>query len=375
MIVFAGGGHANLYSLLRTGELVKRGFGVTLVNPSPHLYYSGMATGVISGAYAPDEHRIDVCRLVEEGGGSFIEGRVARIRADNKELVLETGEIVPYDAASFCLGSEISPDNFTESVARVVPVKPVEHTGQMRQRLLSLGENGAPKVLVVGGGAAGCEVAANTLALLDRLGLHGRLTLAEKGEALLADAPKKARQEIHDFLIAKGARVLTNTLVTSFDTNAAWTRDGRRIPYDLSVMAVGVSPPSVFRTSHLPTGDDDGLWVDRHLQSIGDRHLFGGGDCVSYRGVGLPKLGVFAVRQGPVIFNNLQASLEGEPLVEYEPQRRFLYILNLGDSTGLATYGPFVWRGRLSWKLKHYIDKKFVEEHRRQQPKDVSRSR
>ena len=73
----------------------------------------------------------------------------------------------------------------------------------------------------------------------------------------------------------------------------------------------------------------------------------------------------FAIRQGPIIFNNLRAVLEGGPLAEYEPQRRFLYILNLGDGTGLATYGPFVWRGRLSWKLKHYIDTKFLEKYRR----------
>jgi len=374
-IVFVGGGHAHLYSLLRTREMVRRGFRVTLIDPSPYLYYSGMATGVISGAYAPDEHRINVCRLVREGGGSFIEGRVAGIRAESRELALETGEIIPYDAASFCLGSEIRADGFTQSAARAIPIKPVEHTGEIRRRLLSLGENSAPRVLVVGGGAAGCEVAANTLALLDRQGLHGRLTLAEEGGSLLADAPKKARQEIQDFLIAKGARVLTDTFVTSFDGNAAWTRDGRRIPYDLPIMAVGVSPPALFHESHLPTGDDGGLRVDRYLRSTGDERLFGGGDCISYRGEGLPKLGVFAVRQAPLIFHNLQAVLEGEPLAEYEPQRRFLYILNLGDGTGLATYGPLVWRGRLSWKLKHHIDKKFVEEHRRQQPKNGSKSR
>jgi hypothetical protein len=41
-----------------------------------------------------------------------------------------------------------------------------------------------------------------------------------------------------------------------------------------------------------------------------------------------------------------------------------LYVLNLGDGTGLAIHGPFAWRGRLPWKLKNRIDKKFVEEHR-----------
>jgi len=66
-----------------------------------------------------------------------------------------------------------------------------------------------------------------------------------------------------------------------------------------------------------------------------------------------------------VIFQNLQASLEGLKLGEYRPQRRYLYVLNLGDGTGLAVYGRFSWRGRLSWWLKHRIDDRFVDEYSR----------
>ncbi len=368
-IVFAGGGHAHLYSLARVGELVRRGFNVTLVDSSPYLYYSGMATGVISGAYAPDEHRIDLRRLVAKGGGEFIEGRVTKIRTDNRDLVLATGEALPYDVASFCLGSEAVSDGLAEDDVGVVRVKPVENTAEIRRRLMAFGEGRVPRVLVVGGGAAGCEVAANALVLLDRLGLGGDLTVVQKDESLLPDAPKRAQAQISRVLRERGAEILTNTLLTRLGDGVAQTDSGQEIPYDLPVLAVGVSPPGVFRASGLPTSDDGGLWVDRHLRSAGDEFLFGGGDCVSFRGRALPRLGVFAVRQGPVIFHNLQAALNGHPLYEYKPQKRFLYILNLGDGTGLAVYGPFVWRGRLAWKLKHYIDGKFVEEHRRRRPR------
>ncbi len=366
--MLAGGGHAHLYSLARVGELVRRGFDVTLVDRSPHLYYSGMATGVISGAYAPDEHRIDVRRLVEEGGGAFVEGRVTKIRSEDREFVLEAGDTVPYDAASVCLGSEVPWDDPAASEAGAVRVKPVGNTEDIRRRLLAFGEDGMPRALVVGGGAAGCEVAANILALFDRMELQGELAIVEESESLLPDVPKRAQEQILRHLRERGARVFTDTRVVRLGDGVVWTADGREIPCDLPVLAVGVSPPGVFRASRLPTGDDGGLWVDHHLRSIGDERLFGGGDCVSFRGGALPKLGVFAVRQGPVIFRNLQATLSGDPLSEYRPQRRFLYVLNLGDGTGLAVYGSLVWRGRLSWKLKHRIDKKFVEEHRSQRP-------
>jgi len=364
-IVLAGGGHAHLYSLLRTKELVRRGFRVTLIDPSPYLYYSGMATGVISGAYAPGENRIDIHRLVEEGGGSFIEDRVEEIHSESRELLLETGDSVPYDAASISLGSETRADVFADNGTNAIRVKPIQHTAEIRRRLLSSGDRPA-RVLVVGGGAAGCEVAANALALLGRLDPGGEVTLAETGDSLLPDAPKKAREHVHAVLREKGARILTDTSIVSFGGGVARTHDGHEIPCDLPVLATGVSPLSrdLFRASRLPTGEDGGLWVDGQLRSVGDGRLFGGGDCISYRGKALPRLGVFAVRQGPVIFHNLQAILKNEPLTRYKPQERFLYILNLGGGDGLAVYGPLVWRGRLAWKLKHRIDQRFVESFR-----------
>ena len=106
-----------------------------------------------------------------------------------------------------------------------------------------------------------------------------------------------------------------------------------------------------------------GLWVDRYLRSVSDGRIFGGGDAICFRGESLPRLGVFAIRQGPVLYHNIRATLRGEALGEFEPQRRFLYILNLADDTGLAIYGSLVWRGRSAWRLKRAIDKRFIRQY------------
>ncbi len=362
-IVLAGGGHAHLYSLRRTAELIRRGFDVTLVNPSPYLYYSGMATGVVSGVYTPEEDRIDVRRLVETGGGSFVEGRVRTVRAGGRALVLEDGRAVPYDAVSFCLGSTTSRGQLPEDDG-VLPVKPVENAAVVNRRLRGWDGDRPPTLLVVGGGAAGCEVASNALALLQRRAAGGEVTVVERGGSLLEGSPKPARRSIRAYLEGRGARVLTDTEVVSYDSGRARTADGGLLSYDLVVLAVGIeADDDVFRASGLPVGPCGGLWVDRALRSVADGRVFGGGDAVSFRCVGLPKLGVFAIRQGPVIYHNLQAVLRGEPLRDYNPQKRFLYVLNLGDGTGLAVYDRLVWRGRLAWKLKSFVDRRFMAEY------------
>lgn len=362
-VVFAGGGHAHLHSLLRTAELAGRGCEVTLINPSPYLYYSGMATGVISNTYTPEQDRIDVRRLVERGGGHFVQNRVSGVMADERELLLADGERVGYDLGSFCLGSEVAMEGFEVSGSPVIPVKPVENTAKIRDLILSHKSMDGPRVLVIGGGAAGCEVAANAANLMRSQNVEGRITVAEAGSSLLGASPKKARRAIFSYLESLGVEVLLQTTIVSVVDGVASTAAGDELDAELIVPATGIVPRTIGRNSSLLTGGDGGLWVNHHLQSVSDRRLFGGGDSISFRGESLPRLGVFGIRQGPVIFHNLISALEKRPLETYTPQKRYLYILNLGDGTGLGIYGSFSWRGRSAMMLKHYIDQQFVRQY------------
>lgn len=363
-VVLAGGGHAHLYSLLRTRSFTERGVRVVLVDPSPYLYYSGMATGVISGAYTPEEDRIDVRRLVERGGGRFVRGRVEGVSPRSRKILLENGEDIHYDLASFCLGSEVA-GGLGDAGECVIPVKPVENTAEIRDRILGDHGSSGPRVLVVGGGAAGCEVAANVASLMRSEGVGGRVALAEAGPTLLESSPEKARQTIRRYLEGRGVKVFLGAPVVSYENGVARTGAGHVLEADLVVQAIGIVPRSVFRGSRTPvaTGDDGGLWTNHFLQSISDPRIFGGGDSISFRGRALPRLGVFGIRQGPVLFHNLLAALRGDPLKRFVPQKRYLYILNLGDGTGLAVYGKLAWRGRSAMKLKHVIDSRFVRQY------------
>lgn len=357
-IVFVGGGHAHLYALRRAALLTRRGFDVILVNPSIHLHYSGMATGVVSGSYSADEYRIDVRRLTLEGGGRFVEGRVEQIISKENTLLLGSGERLRYDAASFCIGSEVG-----ERIAGGgcgIPVKPVSNVAGIRDLL----ERPEVRVVIAGGGAAGCEVAANAAKRLEATNPTASLALVESGPTLLATAPERARRVISSYLHDKGVEIILNSRVVSHGAEVVRLDSGRELAADALILATGTVPPPLFSRSGVLTGQDGGLWTDHYLRSPSDPRLFGGGDAISFRGGKLPGLGVHAIRQGPILFHNIQASLRGEPLKTFVPQKRYLYVLNLGDGTGLAIRGKFSWRGRSAMKLKHYIDQRFMQKYR-----------
>ena len=163
--------------------------------------------------------------------------------------------------------------------------------------------------------------------------------MTEAGPTLLDSSPRRTRRLMYGYLWAR-FEVLLVCSIRSCDGGAVVVEDGRRVKADLIVPVTGVAPPEVVRRSRLPTGADGGLWVDHHLRSPSDGRIFGGGASASFRELGLPRLGVFAIRQGPVLYRNLQAVLGGEHLKVFRSQKHYQYVLRLGDWTGLAIYGP-----------------------------------
>jgi len=141
---------------------------------------------------------------------------------------------------------------------------------------------------------------------------------------------------------------------------------GRPLFADLVVWAPGAAPPPLLAASPgLPLDPAGFLRVRSTLQVEGFDELFAAGDCATLaEHPWVPKAGVYAVRQGPVLDANLRAHLAGAALRPYRPQRVFLALLNLGDRRALAVRRPFVAGGRLAWHLKDRIDRRFVARFR-----------
>ncbi|MFM7846475.1 MAG: NADH dehydrogenase subunit, partial [Planctomycetota bacterium] len=132
------------------------------------------------------------------------------------------------------------------------------------------------------------------------------------------------------------------------------------LPADLVIWLADAVGAPILSTLGLPTDERGFLLVKRTLQSTADERIFVVGDAGTIERERLPKAGVFAVRQGPILWENIQRSLRGEPLIDYQPQRRFLQLLSLGDGRAIASYGRWSLSGRWAWLLKDFIDRRFM---------------
>ncbi len=359
-LVLVGGGHAHLTALTRVADYVGRGHEVVLVNPDPYHYYSGMGPGMLGGTYRPQDIRFHVKKMVEDRGGVFVAGAVARLDPARRLLILEDEREVPYDVVSFNTGSHVPVAGLApELPPRVIPVKPIIGLFHAREHLLELAARRAPALVVAGGGPAGVEIAGNLWRLLRTRGREGRITLVA-GSRLLPRFPPRARRLALRSLTRRGVEVVEGDRLDRLGPEAIGTAQGRRLPYDMAFLALGVHPSAIFAASGLPFGEGGGLLVNEFLQAVRHPEIFGGGDCISFAPRALDKVGVYAVRANPVLAANLLAALEDRPLTPFDPGGAYLLIFNLGDGAGLFVKRSWVVHGRLAFWLKNYIDTRFM---------------
>lgn len=358
-LVLVGGGHAHMTIMQRLDDYVSRGHRVTLISPSAYHYYSGMGPGMLGGTYRPQQIRFNVRRMVEDRGGEFIEAEVVRIDAENRKLILDTGQQVAYNVASFNTGSGVPLDRIGATRADVLPVKPIHNLMELRRELLSRLPGQTVRLLVVGGGAAGVEISGNLWRLAKQADGRVEITLIA-GARLLGRFPGRVRSRALKSLTRRGIVVREGAHVRSVGGGRAVLDDNSVVLYDLALSASGVQPSGIFRASHLPVGPDGGLLVNACLQSVNYPELFGGGDCISFQEQPLDKVGVYAVRENPILYRNLMAALEDQPLLRFSPQKGYLLILNMGDGRGILAKGSLTLEGRWAFRFKDWIDRRFM---------------
>ncbi|SHF43481.1 pyridine nucleotide-disulfide oxidoreductase family protein [Modicisalibacter ilicicola DSM 19980] len=366
-IVLVGAGHAHLHVAAHAGQLIDAGARVTLLSPGA-FWYSGMASGMLGGEYSDADDSLDPAALITRAGGRFIKDRVVAVDREARELHLARGAPLPFDLLSLNLGSRVDmpPISGLEEARGVWPAKPIDGLYRLRDLLESALADPAPlpRLAVIGGGPTGVELAANLLALSERYGRPFEISLVSASKRLLEHSPRSASTWLARRLSRRGLRIEMAASAIAYRQGHLILDDGMQLPADHIVMATGLVAPLLTGELGLDHHPHHGLAITPALHTPYDDRIFAVGDCAWLKHSPYPKLGVFGVRQGPILLHNLAARLQDESLEDFHPQPRYLSILNLGDGRGMALWGRLWWPGRLAMRVKRRLDHGFMDHYR-----------
>ncbi len=359
-LVLVGGGHAHMMTLANLHQFVAQGHSVTVIGPSEHHYYSGMGPGMLGQTYTPNDIRFRTRHVVEKQGGRFILAKVDRIDPETRTAYLSTGASVGYDVLSFNAGSYVPTPDLSEKQANIFTVKPIERLMQAQTQLVELMSRQPVRVGIVGGGPSAAEVAGNVWGLARSQDLIQPTIRIYAGKRFMSRFPGAVSRKVAATLVRRGIEILAPGYVKRIDSGRVTLASGETDELDFIFLAMGVKPSPIFEASGLATGPDGGLLVNRYLQSTVYPEIFGGGDCIYFQDQPLDKVGVYAVRQNPILLHNLKAQLEGTALMPFDPGGDYLLIFNLGGGVGVLRKRWLQFGGRLAFGVKDYIDRKFM---------------
>lgn len=362
-LVLAGGGHAHLHVLKSLAQRPWSGVEVTLLTPYTRQIYSGMLPGWMAGHYTLDQCAAALAPLARAAGVKLRLASLVAMDADKQTLETSSGETLHYDALSIDTGAAVDISCLAASGAHCLSTRPLERFAVDWCSLLDAArERGSWRMAVVGGGAAGVE-----LALAAQYRLAGEIGSANvhvsliSGHDLLPGHGVRIREAVSGCLSERGISV-SKARATGCPSGLLLD-NGSLIEVDAFIASTGVKPPAWLGQSGLALAPDGFVAVGEGQQSVSHSQVFAGGDIASRIEHPHAKSGVYAVRAGPVLANNLHRILKGGPIMPYTPQRRSLYLLATGPQDAIMSWNGLTARGSWVWRWKDWIDQRFMRQY------------
>lgn len=362
-LVLLGGGHAHLGVLDELAQRPLPGWQVHLVTPFRRQIYSGMLPGWVAGHYRIGECAIALDTLAARAGATLHTNAGTGLDLKHNLLQCADGSQLPFDRISIDTGPVAALDDLPGAALHALPIRPIEgfvaawpgvvqRIALQRQRF---------EMVVLGAGAAGVELALaiHHRAMVDGW-LHLRITLVGGSDQPLDGVAPGARRHVGRMLARRGIGWVGNRRAVRVDAGQLVFADGgAALPFDTCLAVTGAAAPAWPSAAGLDTDARGFIRVRRTLQSTSHPQVLAAGDVAAYADT-RPKSGVFAVRAGPVLAQNLRALCTGQHPKDWTPQQRALYLVSTGDHRAIAAWGAWAWSGAWVWRWKERIDRRFV---------------
>ena len=368
-VLILGGGFAGVVAAERLAEQLGEEHQITLVSRSRQFLFYPALVRLAFGKSRPEDVSFDLRKTMLNRRVNFIEAEVAYIDPFERSVTIAHGQVegkLPYDYLVFALGRRLATERIVGFYEHAHHLLNVDKAISFGKAVENFHEGRA-----VFGQCAGARlpvlVYESAFALARRLEESGerdrvRITIISPTTLESDIGDRDAAAAIGKALDAHQIEFLPNLRIVSLTQNAAATRSGNRIDFDLLMLV----PPFHGSTAASRVGitNEDGyIHVDSTMQVAAMDRVYAAGDCTNFEG---PKMGHMAVRQAEVAATNLAAEIDGRaPVARYQHELRFV-IDEMGAESlylhkDLSTDEPAIVRQGSFWSWAKRAHEKYWE--------------
>lgn len=360
-IVVAGAGYAGVMSALRlAGKTRQLPVDVTLINAADRFMERPRLHEAAAGRALQGR---PIAQMLQGSRVRFQKGIVRSLEPDRRKLALDTeggSQEVTYDHLIYALGSRVddtSVPGVREHAYRLDATGPRSVQPLYRRLCALTRENG--RVVVVGSGATGIEVAAEIADTFPK----AQVSIVTRG-AFGAFKGGRVQKYMREAMARLGVGVVEYASVKAVRANGLTIIGGPAIPFDVCVWAGGFRANSLGRRAGLDVNERDQILVDACLRSVSHPDIYAVGDAAQpLRRPGAPmRMALFtALVTGAHAADNLNRLLRGEP----QQPLAFSYYgqgiaLGRRDAVAFASYpddepvGP-MYTGRFALTVRNFF--------------------
>jgi len=371
-LVLIGGGHSHVAVLKNFGMKPIPGVRLTLIARDVQTPYSGMLPGYVAGHYSFDEAHIDLRPLCQFASARLYHDTAIRVDTVNKKVICEGRPPVSYDLLSINIGSRPEINTVPGAAEFTTPVKPINRFVDKWHQLLDrvLRQPGPHRIAVVGSGAAGVEILLAIQFRLQTLLKQNQrqdeqleFHLISKSAQIMPAFPVGVARRLGRILEQRGVHVHRDAEAIKVSDQCLELSNGKQLELDEILWVTGASAPAWLRESGLAVDADGFIQANDCLQSTSHKDIFAAGDIVNVVDHPRPKAGVFAVRQGKPLAENLRRALLNRLLKPFTPQKTLLALISSGDQYAIATKANWHFEAALLWKWKDWIDRRWMQQY------------